>query len=426
MKVYKFGGASVKDAEGLKNIAKILREDSSDGLMLVVSAMGKTTNSLEHVLKLQCEMQDWAIQLNELKQFHKNICSELFSLNHKVFSDLENSFNELKKLVQKADFENYDYYYDQIVSLGEIFSTSIVSQYLIENGQDCKFLDARRLIFTDSTYRSAKVDMLKTSIAIKKEVSSKKGIWICQGFIGHNEQKHTTTLGREGSDYTAAILASVLEVDELTIWKDVNGVFNADPKIFEEVKLLENLSYKEAVELAFYGASIIHPKTIRPLQEKRITLKVRSFYHLGNKGTLVSEFSPKGLQETSVIIKKQQILLSLTPRDFSFMDVENMGVIFQLISKHNHQINLIQNSAISFSLCVDENYAHFNALKNDLMKHYELKYNRGQVLVTIRHYQPEVIEKIYAKLEIKMEQRNRSTYQALISEESFLSLKELL
>ncbi len=426
MKVYKFGGASVKDAKGVKNIAKILAEDNFSGLVLVVSAMGKTTNVLESVLKLQCEKQEWQTKLNELKQFHFNICSELFSINHKIFSDLENSFIELKKVVQEAHFENYDYYYDQIVSIGEILSTTIVSQYLIEEGHDCKFTDARQLIFTDSSYRSAKVDMLKTAEAIKNEVSSGKGIWLTQGFIGQNEQGYTTTLGREGSDYTAAILASILEVNELTIWKDVDGVYNADPKIFDGVKLLEYLSYKEAVELAFYGASIIHPKTIRPLQEKGIDLKVRSFYHLENKGTLVSQLSPKTSQETSVIIKKQQVLLSLTPRDFSFMNVENMGIVFQLISKHHHQINLIQNSAISFSLCVDENYAHFKDLKDELSKHFQLKYNRNQVLVTFRHYKSETIENIYASLKIKMEQRNRATYQILISEDEFESKRENL
>jgi len=426
MKVYKFGGASVKDAKGVKNIAKILREDEFSGLVLVVSAMGKTTNALETVLKLQCEKQEWQTKLNELKKFHVNICSELFLMNHKIFSDLENCFIDLRKVINEAHLDNYDYYYDQIVSIGEILSTTIVSEYLNAEGQDCKFTDARQLIFTNSSYRSAKVDIQKTSSAIKGKISSTKGIWITQGFIGQNEQAYTTTLGREGSDYSAAILASVLEADDLTIWKDVDGVYNADPKVFKNVRLLEYLTYKEAVELAFYGASIIHPKTIRPLQEKGIDLKVRSFYHLENKGTVVSQSSPKTSQDTSVIIKKKQVLLSLTPRDFSFMNVENMGFVFQLISKHKHQINLIQNSAISFSLCVDENYAHFNALIEDLMKHYELKYNKHQILVTIRHYQAEVIENIYAKVQVKMEQRNRSTYQALISEEEFTRLKELL
>jgi aspartate kinase len=336
-----------------------------------------------------------------------------------VFHELENIFNGLTEILKEASFNNYDYYYDQIVSLGEILSTTIVSQYLVENDIPCNFLDARQVIFTNNSYRSAKVDMKKTSLAITQQVSSGKGIWISQGFIAHDEQEHTTTLGREGSDYSAAIFASVLNVDELTIWKDVDGVFNADPKIFQNVRLIEQLSYKDAVELAFYGASIIHPKTIRPLQEKGIILKVRSFYHLENKGTQVSNSSLPNLKNASLIVKKKQILLSLTPRDFSFMNVENMGVIFQLLSKHQFHINLIQNSAISFSLCVDENYAHFDALKNDLMEYYKLRYNKNQVLVTIRHYQPETIENIYAHLKIKIEQRNRSTYQILISEEEF-------
>jgi len=401
MKVFKFGGASVKDAKGVVNITKILRSEKDSDIMLVLSAMGKTTNALETVLNSQCEQKEWQNSLIDIKQYHQDICKELFAINHSVFYELEDIFNSLKEILKEASFKNYDYYYDQLVSLGEILSTTIVSQYIEEEGIPCNFLDARQVIFTNNSYRSAKVDMKKTSLAITQQVPSRKGIWISQGFIAHDEQGHTTTLGREGSDYSAAIFASVLNVDELTIWKDVDGVFNADPKIFQNVQLIEQLSYKEAVELAFYGASIIHPKTIRPLQEKGIILKVRSFYHLENKGTQVSNSSLPNPKSASLIVKK------------------NMGVIFQLLSKHQFHINLIQNSAISFSLCVDENYAHFEALKNDLMEYYKLRYNKNQVLLTIRHYQPETIENIYAHLKIKIEQRNRSTYQILISEEEF-------
>ena len=417
MKVYKFGGASVKDATGVKNIAKILSMDHHSGLIIVVSAMGKTTNALEAVLKLQCELQSWVKYLDEVQEYHKDICKELFPAKHSIFHDLETIFNHLQTLLKPAKLETFDYYYDQIISQGEILSSTIVSKYLIEEGFPCKFIDARQLILTNSMHRSAKVDMINTATAIRQKLNSKNTICLTQGFIASNKNGDTTTLGREGSDYSAAIFASALDVDELIIWKDVDGVYNADPKLFNNVKLMESLSYKEAVELAFYGASIIHPKTIRPLQEKGIVLKVRSFYNLNNAGTRVSESSGSNTSQTSVIVKKRQVLLSLTPRDFSFMNVENMGLIFQLLSKHHYHINLIQNSAISFSLCVDENYAHFDALKKDLMKHYVLKYNTDQVLVTIRHYTDEMIDKIYAKLKIKLEQRNRSTYQILLSED---------
>lgn len=419
MKVYKFGGASVKDADGIKNLAQILKNEQSDKLMVVVSAMGKTTNALEVILKKQCEGVAWSDNFQKLKADHFDICKNLLPENNHIYSVLKNLFLELEQQIIEANIKEYDFYYDQIVSFGEILSTRIISEYLNHVGIECKFTDARQLIITDSNFRSSRVDFEKSSKAIYKEVDKPDNIWITQGFIGSNEQGQTTTLGREGSDYTAAILASVLEVDDLTIWKDVDGVYNADPKLFSNVELIEKLSYKDAVELAFYGASIIHPKTIRPLQEKGIILNVRSFYNLQNVGSQVSNIQQLDKPKTSIIVKKNQVLLSLTPRDFSFMDANHMGEIFQLLSKHQHQINLIQNSAISFSLCVDENYAHFENLIKDLMNIYELKYNMNQVLVSFRHYQSDLMEKIDRQIEIKMEQRNRSTFQIMLSLDEF-------
>ena len=425
MKVYKFGGASVKDAKGIENLARILRDEESTDLLIVVSAMGKTTNALEMILKLQCEEKDWSLEFEDIKQYHHDVCEQLLQVSHPVSSKIENIFLELSSKLKEASLVNYDYYYDQIVSQGEILSTIIISYYLNHVGISCAFLDAREIIYTNENYRSAEVDMDKTTAAILNIV--KPGVCLTQGFIGHSSQGHTTTLGREGSDYTAAIFAAVLNVKELTIWKDVNGVYNADPKLFKGVKLITNLSYKEAVELAFYGASIIHPKTIRPLREKGIVLKVRSFYDRDNKGSLISNTVSSTAKLTTVIVKEKQTLLSLTPKDFNFMDGKRMGNIFQIISDHHHSINLIQNSAISFSICVDENYAHFEALKEALMRTYLLRYNQNQILITIRHYSAELIENIESYLKIKMEQKNRSTYQLVIDKNEFdLKFKEIL
>lgn len=418
MKVYKFGGASVKDSDGVKNLAKIISLESQEDIVLVLSAMGKTTNALEFLLQMKGNQQDWNQQLEEIQKYHIEICKELFPNHHQVYSDLEKCFNELYEKMESNSYSSIDYNYDQVVSFGEFFSTIIVSNFLQEQGMNCHLLDARQLIHTDSTYRTAKVDMYQ-SISKIKEALQNKGISVVQGFIGSNGQGATTTLGREGSDYTAAIFASALDLEELTIWKDVDGVYNSDPKIFKSNSLIEQLSYKEAVELAFYGASIIHPKTIQPLQKKKIALRVRSFYHLNEKGSIVTASRDTDSQKASIIVKKNQLLLSLTPRDFSFMDVQNMSLVFQILSKHHHHINLIQNSAISFSVCLDNNQSHFQALIEELKEYFVVRYNQSQVLVTIRHYSPLLVEKIYASLNFKLEQRNRSTFQILISESEF-------
>ena len=419
MKVYKFGGASVKDAKGVKNLARILKHDQSGDFLIVVSAMGKTTNALESVLKRQCEEKAWKEALSKIKDYHFQICLDLFPSHHDIFARLEVSFNELLERIEQAAFIHYDFHYDQVISEGEILSTTIISAYLSVLGIDNNFLDAREVIFTDSNYRSARLDTAQSSKAILQRIKQQKGVWVTQGFIAHDSQGQTTTLGREGSDYSAAIFASALNTTELTIWKDVDGVYNADPKIFKSVKLMKSLSYKEAVELAFYGASIIHPKTMRPLREKGIVLKVRSFYNMDHQGSVISNSALSEKQETSVIVKKKQVLLSLTPKDFTFMEEKNMGIIFNLLSEYHHSINLIQNSAISFSICVDENYAHFEDLKKALMADYILRYNTNQVLITIRHFEEELINRIESDMQIKMEQKNRSTYQLVINENEF-------
>lgn len=419
MKVYKFGGASVKDASGIRNLAKIVRLVGEEPLFVVVSAIGKSTNALEKILQLRIEGKDFTKELLSFKKNHLQICQDLFEVSNFGENLLNPYFILLDDLLSKKEFGTYDFEYDQIVSLGEIFSTKIINAYLLESGVKTTWLDARHIILTDDNYRAARVKLDQSVQAIKQIPSENRGVCVLQGFIAHDENGNTTTLGREGSDYTAALIAYALDLDELSIWKDVDGVYNADPKIFAQTNLIPELSYKDAVELAFYGASIIHPKTIQPLQKKGIKLRVRSFYKPDNTGSIVSKPSDKEKQATSFIIKKDQVLISLTPRDFSFMDVKNMGLAFQILAKHQHQINLMQNSAISFSVCVDCNHSHFQALIDELSDKFELRYNTEQVLVTIRYYTTELIDKMYDSLQFKLEQRNRSTYQVLLSGKEF-------
>jgi aspartate kinase len=419
MKVYKFGGASVKDAEGIRNLVSIVKQEMQCPIIMVVSAMGKTTNAFEKVLHLWAEQGDWKLECNRIKFSHLEICISLGMDIASIQARLESFFSDISLILQTNDSGLYDFVYDQVVSYGEIISTTIIHEYLLHSGLPAQWADARKLIVTDSTYRAARVNLDATEDALKKAIGSDFKILIIQGFIGHDSQGYTTTLGREGSDYTAALMAYSFRVPEVTIWKDVPGVFSADPKVFKNAKLILQLSYKEAVELAFYGASIIHPKTIQPLQTRRINLRVRSFYDIQDSGSLVSEAFSAVKALPSIILKRNQILLSVTPRDFSFMDVANMGLVFQILARHQHHINLIQNSAISFSLCMDYNHNHFDELFAELSEHFETRYNLNQVLITIRHYDSGLIDKIYDKLNIKLEQRNRSTYQMVMGEDAF-------
>ena len=421
MQVHKFGGASVKDADGVKNLAKIVKQQQKEDkkLIVVVSAMGKTTNALEKLLSLKIQRLDWLSSFEEVVIFHQQICETLFVNNHLVFKSLNTHFNNLKEWLEIEQTLKYDYYYDQVVSYGEMISTTIIAAYLNSQNINSQWVDARKLIATDNSYRSANVDFDKTTKAINETVEKINKLVLTQGFIGSDKQGHTTTLGREGSDYTAALIAYTLNIKEVSIWKDVDGIYNADPKIFNNIKLIDKLSYKEAVELAFYGASIIHPKTIQPLKEKNIELKVRSFYSPKKPGSTVNEYQSDYSKQSTIIVKKDQLLLSLTPLDFSFMDAANMGLVFEILSKHHHQINLIQNSAISFSLCIDENPKHFEELKKNLQEHFILRYNTKQVLLTLRHYQSKQVDQIYAKAKFNLEQRSRSNYQVLVNEKEF-------
>lgn len=418
MKIFKFGGASVKDAEGVKNLAKVLSRFSNEKLLVVVSAMGKTTNALERLTKAYYFKNDDAFALlQEVKNYHYEILNKLFEdKKHPIYDEINNTFVEIEWAIEDAPTGNFDFEYDQIVSVGEILSTKIVAAYLSEIGVQTSLLDARDVIKTDNTYREAKINWEQTEKLANKlipELFTKNQVIITQGFIGVTSENFTTTLGREGSDYTAAILAWCLNAQDVTIWKDVAGVMNADPKWFDNTVVIEQISYNDAIELAYYGASVIHPKTIQPLQNKKIKLFVKSFINPDLKGTEISEWQ-NPLPLPSFIFKVNQILISIMPKDFSFIAEENLRDIFELFSIHRVKINVMQNTAISFSVCVDDDEIRIPKLISDLQKSFKVLYNKNVELATIRHYNQETIERVSVDKEILLELKSRNTVQLVM------------
>ena len=395
MNIFKFGGASVKDAKGVKNLVKVLKTVGYENTLLVVSAMGKTTNALELVVynyfKKEEELEN---SLHEVKQYHLDIMLELFDAasnraeKHPVFWKVEGLFAELSSFLSLNKSPNYSFVYDQVVSFGELLSTTIISQYLMEVGIRNTWLDVRNFIKTDANYRDGNVDWDETLVNISDGVN-KSLLNITQGFLGSDSNNFTVTLGREGSDYTAAIFAYCLNAQNVTIWKDVPGVLNADPRYFNETQLLHQISYTEAIELAFYGASVIHPKTLQPLQRKEIPLYVKSFINPEQNGTAVSKGQDLNPKVSCFIIKKNQVMLSLSTRDFSFIVEDNMSEIFSLLHKFKMKVDVIQNSAISFSVCADNKYNNLEKLVNELEAKFKVNYFGNVSLYTIRHATPE-------------------------------------
>lgn len=422
MKVFKFGGASVKDADAVKNVAQILSLYEKEKLMVVVSAMGKTTNKLEEVveaLKIN-DKKNFFHLLSDLKDFHNHILGELFSQKHfTIYNTIEATFEKLEQKFNDGFSDNFSFEYDQIVSLGELLSSQILSAFLRERGLKVSWLDARKIIRTDNNYQEGNVDWKKTEELVQSKVIGEfetNDILLTQGFIGHTPEGFTTTLGREGSDYTAGILAYCSNAESVTIWKDVPGMLNADPKYFDETIKLDEISFKEAIELAYYGATVIHPKTIKPLQNKEIPLYVKSFIHPEKEGTVIQSSTKNDHLVPSYIFKVNQILISLTPRDFSFIVEENLSEIFRLLALTNAKINIMQNSAVSFHFLLDEKKTDVNALLKLFDEKYILKYNQGLELVTIRHYNDETIEKVIAGKEIMLEQKTRQTARIVMKD----------
>lgn len=418
MRVFKFGGASVKDADGIKNVCNIIQRFPEEKLVVIVSATGKTTNALEDVVKSYFSKDGNAKQiLHSIRENHHNICKGLFAdENHPVYAKMENYFVEVEWQLDEERMEAYNYVYDQIVSLGEMLSTIIVSAYLQETGSNNTWVDVRDFVKTDDTYREAKIDWELTPKLIKENIPAllEKGIVVTQGFIGCTPDNDTTTLGREGSDFTAAIFANALDADNQTIWKDVPGVLNGDPRLFEDAILMEELSYGEAVEMTYYGAQVIHPKTIKPLQNKNIPLFVKSFIHPDSVGTKV--FSPQHpIHYPPVrVIKKNQALITLHTKDFSFIEEYVLSKIIRAFSKVNIKLNMIQNAAILFQACVDDVPEKIEAVTKDLENYFNIQIENNLTLLTIRHYTPEVINKLTHNKSILIEQRRATTYQALL------------
>lgn len=416
MVVYKFGGSSIKDSAGIKNIAGIVKQFQGN-LVVIVSALGKTTNALEGMVKKAWDKEPGFLEgLNDIKSFHFGVLDELAVENrNEIEKKLNALFHEIEFVLKGKPGNDYDRFYDQVVSRGELWSSLILESYLKSAGVDVQWLDARELIRTDESFRSANVNWEESGKRILRQISNQSPVvHLTQGFIGGTRNNLSTTLGREGSDFTAAVFANILEAEKVVIWKDVPGVLNADPKIIEKPVLLPEISYQEAIELAYFGAQVLHPKTIKPLQNKNIPLYVKSYLFPENEGTLIKIDKLPENNTPSIIFKKNQLLISISPRDFSFVIDQNLGDIFNIFSNRKAKVNLIQNSAISISICLDYNERKFPALLNDLQENYEVYYNEGVELITIRHYTDETIREILYNLEVLIEQKTRATVHYVV------------
>lgn len=412
MRVYKFGGASVKDAAGVRNLVQVLKTTGYEDTLVVISAMGKMTNALEVVIHNYFNHQkELKSSIQDIKKYHTSILLDLFdNENHIIFARVNALFNELIGFFDRNKSPDYNFVYDQVVGYGELISTTIVSHYLAAEGIKNTWIDVRDHIKTDNYYRNAKVDWQQTQERITSNVNTKV-LNITQGFLGSDANNFTTTLGREGSDYTAAIFAYCLNAESVTIWKDVPGVLNADPRYFDNTQLLHQISYREAIELAFYGASVIHPKTLQPLQRKEIPLHVKSFIHPMNDGTCVGKGKTIVPQTPCFIVKKKQVLISLSSLDFSFIVEENISEIFNLLHQYKMKVDVIQNSAISFSVCVDNNYNNLDKLLLHLKAKFKVDYYEDVSLYTIRHYTKEAIQDLETNKTVLLKQIFENTVQ---------------
>lgn len=422
MKVFKFGGASVKDAAGVRNVAKVLSHFPDDDVLIVVSAMGKTTNALEEIVRDHTagRTADFASRdkLEALRKAHVDITHDLDLNDIRASANLAMEFDVLSSYLNRKPLDHRDADYDQIVSFGELWSTRIVSAYLEQAGITNTWIDARDIVRTDASFRAARVDWQASehlaAQRLKPLLKVRPARIVTQGFIGCTAEGLTTTLGREGSDFSAAIFAYLLDAESVTIWKDVPGMFNADPKKFADTRLLEHISYKEAIELSYFGASVIHPRTLQPLQRKNIPLYVRSFVDLAAPGSTISEATDHDTLIPSFIHKPGQVLLSITPRDLSFVVEENLSGIFGVFARHGVRINMMQNSAVAFTVCAD-NDDRVKPLVMELRRDYEVKWNEGLELLTVRHPDEATLQRLTAGREILLEQRSRTTARFVLN-----------
>ena len=445
MKVFKFGGASVNSADAVRNMAQIVQTHlEKEPLVVVVSAMGKTTNLLEKLVPGITTGDERKALRQQLEDYHLGIVKSLIPNEESIIDNVNNLLHQLDSTIAtlQSDSEHYNYNYDQVVSFGELISTTIIAEYLNHLGINTLWQDAREIIKTDDHFREGRIDWKATEKEIEnlklhleeelntlknkdnpvKKIKNSCRVILTQGFIGGTHSPlstlhsplSTTTLGREGSDYSAAILAYCLNAESVTIWKDVPGFLNADPKFFHDTVKISQIPYNEAIELAYYGASVIHPKTVKPIQNKGIPLYIRSFITPEAEGSSIGDYRTLVPETPLYIFKNNQILLSILPRDYSFIAEDNLQVIFGILSKIGIRVNLMQNSALSFSICIDNNPQLVKPLIEELKSMFRVRYNEDLQLITIRYYTQEVIDSIVANRPILLEQRSRTTEQLIV------------
>ncbi len=421
MMVFKFGGGILYDAEAIRKLPGILGLFPREDMVIVISAFGKTTNNLEELVHARYDNSNPDEILKKIRKYHDEILHGLFH-NEKsdVFRNTDDLFRNIENSLTALPSGNFDLDYDRIIFYGELISSKIVHHFLTETGIMNEWLDARGLIRTDSTFREAQVDFAKSFDLVSGRISdhhdktkNTRKIYVTQGFIGANESGQTTSLGREGSDYTAAILANLLDAKSVIIWKDVPGILNADPKHFPDAIRLSRISYAEATELAYYGAKVLHYKTIKPLQNKEIPLEIRSYFDPGITGTLISKDTTLDTKIPSIILKPDQVLISVSSRDLSFISEDIFHDVFGLLTEAGMHMNIIQNSALTLSVCVDR-HRNLQQLLNKLHDHYHVRYNEGLELLTIRHHTPEVVSRFSSHCEVLLEQQNRSVVQLVL------------
>jgi len=412
MKIFKFGGASVKDADSVKNVLRVLSIQGFERCLIVVSAMGKTTNALERVVEFYFNKSDYQQEIAKIKEEHIQIAKGLFDENHHVFSEIKLFFDDIESFLRRNKSPNYNFVYDQVVTCGEMISSKILSVYLSDNEMGNQWLDARDFIKTDTNYREGVVNWEDTEKNISQLDKAKT--YVTQGFIGSDENNFTVSLGREGSDYSAAIFAYCLDAKDMTIWKDVPGVMTGDPRKFENVELLSNISYEEAIEMAYYGASVIHPKTLQPLKQKSIPFFVKSFISPEKAGTKIGISTENQLLE-SYILKENQVLMRISTRDFSFIAEDHISFIFRELAKRNVKVSLMQNSAISLALCLEDKFNNIDELEAELEQDFNTEIVKNVSLFTIRNARLENLDKLYEGKNVLLEQITKTTVQMIIN-----------
>ena len=412
MKIFKFGGASVKDADSVKNVLRVLSIQGFERCLIVVSAMGKTTNALERVVEFYFNKSDYQQEIAKIKEEHIQIAKGLFDENHHVFSEIKLFFDDIESFLRRNKSPNYNFVYDQVVTCGEMISSKILSVYLSDNETGNQWLDARDFIKTDTNYREGLVNWEETEKNISQLDKAKT--YVTQGFIGSDENNFTVSLGREGSDYSAAIFAYCLDAKDMTIWKDVPGVMTGDPRKFENVELLSNISYEEAIEMAYYGASVIHPKTLQPLKQKSIPFFVKSFINPEKAGTKIGISTENQLLE-SYILKENQVLMRIATRDFSFIAEDHISFIFRELAKRNIKVSLMQNSAISLALCLEDKFNNIDELEAELEQDFNTEIVKNVSLFTIRNARLENLDKLYEGKNVLLEQITKTTVQMIIN-----------